>query len=80
MPEQTGFEPREHCPEQTGRKVEPNFDLPQGFELREDCDHFVYLYYKAIKPLGKSVDGEEVMITITELWLYSMLRHHQRRL
>ena len=37
-------------PEQTGWKVEPIFALPQGFELREECDHFAYLYYK-----GKSV-------------------------
>ena len=26
--------------------VEPNFNLPEGFELREEDDHFVYLYYK----------------------------------
>ena len=25
--------------------VEPNFNLPEGFELREEDDHFVYLYH-----------------------------------
>ena len=47
-------------PEQTGWKVEPSFDLPEGFELRADCDHFLYLYYKRAESFGTVTEAVAV--------------------